>query len=121
MSRNSATLDAYASARHGPPFTPLATIELVITHVVLMKLQDPADRVEAVERLRAMGGQIPALLSLEVLNDELGRDGAFDIYLRSTHADANGLNQYLEHPVHVELLSWLRPRLSARAVVDAQS
>ena len=93
----------------------------VITHVVVMKLHDPADQIEAVERLRAMEGQIPSLLSLEVLADDLHRDGAYDIYLRSTHADDRGLVEYIEHPVHVELLQWLRPRLAARAVVDARS
>lgn len=86
-----------------------------------MKLHDPADRIEAVERLRAMQGRIPSLLSLEVLADELGRDGAYDVYLRSTHADDRGLMDYVEHPAHVEVLQWLRPRLAARAVVDALS
>ena len=41
----------------------------VITHVVMMKLHDPADRVEAATRLRSMQGQIPELLSVEVLID----------------------------------------------------
>jgi hypothetical protein len=92
----------------------------VITHVVMMKLHDPADRVEAATRLRSMQGQIPELLSVEVLIDSLGRDGCFDLVLRSTHTDEHGLIGYLEHPVHQELLAWLRPRLADRAVVDAQ-
>jgi hypothetical protein len=50
----------------------------------------------------------------------LGRDGCFDLVLRSTHADEHGLIGYLEHPVHQELLTWLRPRLAERAVVDAR-
>lgn len=86
-----------------------------------MKLEDPDDRVEAVERLRWMQGRIPSLLSLEVLADDLGRNGAYDVYLRSTHLDDQGLLDYVEHPVHVEVLEWLRPRLAARAVVDARS
>ncbi|MBK9436023.1 MAG: hypothetical protein IPN52_13330 [Micrococcales bacterium] len=45
----------------------------MITHVVMMKLHDPADRVEAATRLRSMQGQIPDLLSVEVLIDPLGR------------------------------------------------
>ena len=93
----------------------------MITHVVMMKFADPADCVEAVERLRAMDGRIPQLLTLEVLADTLGRDGAFDVVLRSTHDDEAGLIGYLEHPVHQELLGWLRPRLVDRAVVDSAS
>jgi hypothetical protein len=92
----------------------------VITHVVMMKMHDPADRVEAATRLRGMEGHIPDLLSIEVLIDTLGRSGAYDLVLRSTHTDEHGLVAYLEHPVHQEVLGWLRPRLADRAVVDAE-
>lgn len=92
----------------------------VITHVVMMKLHNPADRIEAATRLRAMEGHIPELLSIEVLLDTLGRTGSYELVLRTTHQDEHGLIAYLEHPVHRELLDWLRPRLADRAVVDAQ-
>jgi hypothetical protein len=92
----------------------------VITHIVMMKLHHSDDRVEAATRLRDMEGRIPELLSLEVLIDDLGRPGAYDLVLRSTHADEAGLLAYVEHPVHQELLVWLRPRLADRAVVDAR-
>ena len=91
----------------------------MITHVVMMKMQDPDDRYECAQRLLAMDGRIPSLLSLEVLTDNLRRDGAYDVVLRSTHEDAEGLQEYVDHPVHQELLTWLRPRLESRAVVDA--
>lgn len=87
----------------------------------MMKLTDPSHCVEAVERLRNMEGKIPDLLTIEVLADGLDRDGAYDLVLRSTHHDESGLIGYLEHPEHQSLLSWLRPRLAARAVVDAVS
>jgi hypothetical protein len=92
----------------------------VITHVVMMKLHDRADQTEAATRLRDMEGKIPELLSIEVLIDDLGRPGAYDLVLRSTHADEAGLTAYVDHPVHQELLVWLRPRLADRAVVDAR-
>ena len=93
----------------------------MLTHAVMMKLTDRADTVEAVERLRALDGRIPDLLSIEVLADDLSRDGAYDLILRSTHRDEAGLLGYLEHPAHQDLLAWLRPRLAARCVVDALS
>jgi hypothetical protein len=68
-----------------------------------------------------MAGRIPDLLTIEVLADELGRDGAYDLVLRSTHRDEAGLLGYLDHPEHQALAAWLRPRLAARAVVDAVS
>ncbi|MEZ5185157.1 MAG: Dabb family protein [Candidatus Nanopelagicales bacterium] len=92
----------------------------MITHVVMMKLHDSTDRVEAVTRLRDLEGKIPELLSVEVLADTLGRTGAFDLVLRTTHDDEHGLLGYLEHPLHQELMVWLRPRLAERAVVDAR-
>ncbi len=92
----------------------------VITHIVMMKLHDRADQAEAATRLRDMEGRIPELLSVEVLVDDLSRPGAFDLVLRSTHADEAGLHAYVEHPVHQDLLVWLRPRLADRAVVDAR-
>lgn len=95
--------------------------DTVITHAVMMKFTDPADATEAVERLLAMNGRIPQLLSLQVMADTLGRDGAYDLVLLSTHDDEAGLIGYLEHPVHQDLLGWIRPRLAARAVVDATS
>jgi hypothetical protein len=60
------------------------------------------------------------LLTVEVLIDALGRSGAYDLVLRSTHTDESGLAAYIEHPVHQDLLVWLRPRLADRAVVDAR-
>jgi hypothetical protein len=86
----------------------------------MMKLHDPADRLEAATRLRDMEGRIPELLTVEVLIDALGRSGAYDLVLRSTHTDEAGLAAYVEHPVHQDLLVWLRPRLADRAVVDAR-
>lgn len=85
----------------------------------MMKMHDSADRNEAATRLRSLEGQIPDLLSIEVLVDSLGRTGAYDLVLRSTHHDETGLIGYLEHPAHHEALEWLRPRLADRAVIDA--
>ncbi len=85
----------------------------------MMKLHDSADRLEAVTRLRGLEGKVPDLLSIEVLEDSLGRTGAADLVLISTHADTDGLTGYLEHPDHEDVAAWLRPRLVSRSVVDS--
>ncbi len=92
----------------------------MIRHVVLMQLLDRADAPEAKARLEALPPLIEALRSLEVVLDVLGNDGAFDLALVTTHDDAEGLAAYQAHPVHQDLLGWLRPRVAARAVVDAE-
>jgi hypothetical protein len=36
----------------------------------------------------------------------------------TAHRDADDLRAYQAHPAHLELGAWLRPLLTARAVVD---
>lgn len=95
------------------------TLVYVITHVVLLTLKDPADRDEAVSRLATLPESIPEIESLQVGTDGVATDGASDIVLITTHGDSSSLNTYQSHTVHQEFLSWLRPRLASRAVVDS--
>jgi hypothetical protein len=90
----------------------------VLTHVVLLRLADPADRAETVRRLQAFVGVIEALRSLSAGPDGRGTENSWDVALVTTHDDLDGLNAYLTHPVHQEFTAWLAPRASARAVVD---
>lgn len=92
----------------------------MIRHLVLMRFTDPADAAEAKARLEALVGQVPELRSLWVGLDALGTDGAFHLALDTTFDDTDGLDAYAAHPAHVDGLAWLRPRLAARAVVDAE-
>jgi hypothetical protein len=91
----------------------------VIRHTVLMRFSDPAHAPEAKARLDGLIGEVPSLLSLQVDLDVLRTDASYDLALVSTHEDLDGLAAYQQHPAHVEVISWIRPLLSARAVVDA--
>jgi ABC-type antimicrobial peptide transport system ATPase subunit len=90
----------------------------VLTHVVLMKLTDHADAAEAKQRLEALVGAVPQLRTLDVRLDTLRAEDAYDLCLTTTHDSAADLRGYAEHPAHVALLGWLRPRLTGRAAVD---
>ena len=90
---------------------------MALTHAVMFTLHDPADAPEAVERLRALGGRIPTLLSVAAGTSSSG--SAPHVLLITTHADEAGLQAYQVHPVHQELLGWIRPRIADRAVVDS--
>lgn len=90
----------------------------MLRHIVLMKLNDPADVAECDDRLQAMGGRIPECLSLGTGRNVREHAAAYDISLVTEHADLDGLAAYLAHPVHQEFLEWLNPRIAARAVVD---
>lgn len=92
----------------------------MVRHVVLMRFVDAADAPEAKTRLEALPAVIEQLRSLEVGLDVLRTEVSFDLALVSTHDDLDGLRAYQEHPAHVEFLSWVGPRLAARALVDAE-
>jgi hypothetical protein len=93
----------------------------VITHTVLISFTEPADVAEAKSRLEALPPQIDAIRSLWVGLDVVRTESSYDLVLVTTHDDVAGLVAYQGHPVHQEFLAWLKPRLAARAVVDAQS
>jgi hypothetical protein len=62
----------------------------VIRHIVLLKLTDPSLLDEASSRLKALAGQIPSLLSLDVSLDVLRSDSSSDLCLVTTHDDLDG-------------------------------
>lgn len=92
----------------------------MIRHVVLMRFEDAVHAPEAKVRLDGLVGVVPQLLSLQVDLDVLGSEASWHLALVSTHEDLEGLQGYQQHPAHVEVITWLRPLLSHRAVVDAE-
>jgi hypothetical protein len=91
----------------------------VIRHVVLLRFTDLADLPEAKERLEALLAPVPTLLTMDVGLDVLRTEASYDLSLITTHDDLEGFRAYVDHPVHQEFLAWMRPRVSARAVVDS--
>ncbi|WP_328477614.1 Dabb family protein [Actinoplanes sp. NBC_00393] len=90
----------------------------MLVHVVLMKFSDAGDAAKAKVRLEELGDAVPEIRSLTAEIDELRTDVSWDLYLRTEHHDVDDLRAYQAHPAHLELGTWLRPLLSARAVVD---
>lgn len=86
----------------------------------MFRLSDSGDVAEAVTRIRGLAGQIPPLNSIEVGLDVNRGPAAYDVVLVSKHDDRDALRAYAEHPVHQELLAWLKPRWTDRAVVDTE-
>ena len=90
----------------------------MMTHIVMFRLNDPDDVPEVVGRLSAMQGQIPSLLNIEVGENSHEGPAAHDLVLVTSHAHVAGLRQYVEHPVHQDVVAWLEPLIRERAVVD---
>lgn len=91
----------------------------MIVHQVLFELHDGNDAPEAVQRLRAMAGRIPGLVGLHAGTNVA--DSPFDVGLVTLHDDADALDTYRTHPVHVEVIEWLRPRIAERAAADFET
>lgn len=93
----------------------------MITHIVCMKFNDPADAEGARGRLQALSGVVPQIRSLAVGVDVGRTPQSYDLALTTTHDDRDALRGYQEHPEHVLVLDWLRPRLAGRVVVDYEA
>ncbi len=90
----------------------------MFTHVVLMDIRHASDIAPVVDRLRAMQGQIPSLRSIEVgVHDGIDPRGA-SLCLITRHDDREGLRAYAAHPVHQEVLAYLKTVIAASRVVD---
>lgn len=91
----------------------------MITHVVLFRFRDPADAVAGTDRLRALGGVVPALRSIRVGTNGNTGPNAFDVVLVTEHDDLGQLAAYQADPAHREVTDWLASRVTDRAVVDS--
>jgi len=90
----------------------------MLTHVVLFRFADLAVASECRDRMLAMKGHIPPLLDIEVGVDIVRSDRSFDLALITRHADLEGMQAYQVHPVHQELLAWVKPRVKQAVAVD---
>lgn len=90
----------------------------MLSHVVMFSFRNENDIEESLVRLRSLTGRIPSLRSIRCGRNSRQTPHSYDIVLISEHDSLAGLASYLEHPLHLELLEWLQPRITARAVVD---
>jgi len=104
------------SGRSRPAVTPLRPL----THVVLMKFQEPAAETltKASAMLRALQGKIPELRNIEVGLDVLHSGRSYDLALITRFDSLAAMQRYQEHPEHVAVLQYLRAVLSASVAVD---
>lgn len=93
----------------------------VITHIVLFKLADPADTDEAVERLRSLDGNVPALRSIAVGRNLVESPRAHDVGITATFDDLDGLAAYQADPFHRTVLDFITPRVERAASIDYES
>ena len=79
------------------------------------------DAEEGARRLRAMKGRIPSLNDVEAGVDVTRSGRSYELALITRHADPEGLSAYQVHPVHQEVLEFLRAQSSGSVAVDFES
>lgn len=92
----------------------------MIRHAVLLAFHDPSAAPEAQARLAALPARISEILSLEVGLDVVGSPASAHLLLLTTHESVETLQAYQAHPAHQEFVTWLGPRLAARAIADIE-
>jgi hypothetical protein len=90
----------------------------MLTHIVCWKYKaetTAAERQNHIDRLRALVGVIPEIISFEVGADILHLERSFDTGLVSTFAGREELTSYSDHPEHLKVAA-LGREISERVV-----
>ena len=100
----------------------------MLTHIVMWKFQDVAAGADketnlllAREELLSLKHRIPEIQEWIVRINVTMHPQAYDLVLVSTFADAEALRRYQEHPLHQEVVQFLRAVQSGRAFVDFET
>ncbi len=92
----------------------------MITHVVLFRLIDRSEKSvkEALDVLRGLNGRIPSLRGLEAGVDVVKSVRSYDIALIARFDDLEGLDEYQNHPAHLEVVEYISAVRDASVAVD---
>ena len=94
---------------------------IMVTHLVFFKFASLEIAEEAKEQLLAMAGKIPGMQSIEAGVDFTRSERSFDLGLVTRHDDREALAVYQGHPVHQEVVKFIRARAQGSAAVDFES
>jgi hypothetical protein len=93
----------------------------MFTHIVLFKLNDPACGQKVHDLLINMKGKIAELREIEVGIDVLKSQRSFDVSLITRFDKREDLDIYQVHPVHIEVLKYIKTVLERSVAVDYES
>lgn len=88
----------------------------------MYKLKDASteSRNAAVQKLRALSGMIPSLLTLHVGADVASSDQNYDVGLIATFADRAGLQAFQTHASYLPVQAYMQAHCSHIAVVASE-
>ncbi|MGB1274673.1 MAG: Dabb family protein, partial [Nannocystaceae bacterium] len=101
-----------------PQSQVLPIIVAMLTHVVLFKFPRREDAQQACGLLLGMRGRIETLQAIEAGVDITHSPRSFDLALITRFADQAGLDAYAKHPVHLEVLAFIKQHVEVVRAVD---
>ncbi|AFV97906.1 MULTISPECIES: Dabb family protein [unclassified Sulfuricurvum] len=93
----------------------------MLVHIVMFQFSDEnkeANLERVKEMLESLPSKIDTLRSMEVGIDISRSERSFDLVLTSTFDDQEGLNVYVPHPAHQEVVSVIKEVTTLSKVVD---
>ena len=95
----------------------------MVTHIVMWNLKDEAEggsreqnAANMKERLEALVGKIPGLLSLKVNRGVM--PGGYDLCLLGQYESLDALKGYRDHPLHKEVQQFVHKVIAERVSCD---
>ena len=76
----------------------------MVKHIVCFKLKEGEDVNKAKEVLLSMKDNVPMLKEIQVGVDILHSERSYDLYLSVVVEDMKALEEYQNHPYHVEVV-----------------
>lgn len=96
----------------------LTRLDIMIKHIVLMKLQTTKNAEFVKQKLLTLPEAIPTIIDLEVGIDVLHSQRSYDLVLIVSFQDLNALTQYNDHPAHLSVLDAIKPLIDKTHTVD---
>ena len=96
----------------------------MVTHIVFItfKPENRAENIrEAKRRIEAMMGRVESLRSIEVGINFSDETRAMDLALTARFDDRAGLEAYATHPVHLEVIDFIKSVADYTKVVDYEN
>ena len=98
----------------------------MVKHVVMFKFFETAcgrskkENLEiAASMLNGLMGRVPSLLSSQVsINSDSADKTNYDLLLVTEFNDFDGLSEYATHPLHLEVVDFIKEVRESRACVD---
>ena len=95
-------------------------------HMVFMKFEEgffsPAVSQEITDAFHRLQAALPEkILSVQVLENCVSREGNMDLLIRMELDGADALEQYLQHPVHLEIGAVMNPHIVKRCSFDSNA